>query len=103
MKIDPDKSAFACSATDQDEGSFGVPIRFWLAAHAPEHKTWNFEPSMPPRPKPEYPGETRDLDEEPINIKELNAYDDERVRQMAIQWPFAWADAMIAEANREKA
>jgi hypothetical protein len=33
----------------------------------------------------------------------MSAWDDRREKAIAIQWPFVWAEAMIAEYNRRMA
>lgn len=104
----------------------GMTLRDYLAAHAPaEPQPW-FEPAMPPRPTvPPMPAfdeeERRDLDrlgdwiedyevservleyarQRGAAIKAQEAWDLEKRRQRYIQWPWAWADAMLAEREKE--
>lgn len=88
--------------------TFGMSLRDYFAAHAPtEYASW-YAPKMPPRPAViydhEHPNEhrcTREWDCVPVNVDELRAYDDERRLQLELQWPYAWADAMIAERKRQ--
>jgi len=79
-----------------------MSLRDYFAAHAPSDHAWWFEPQMPSRPQPQYdhdhPNETRchyDADCLRVNDTELRAYDDERRKQYELQWPYAWADAML--------
>jgi hypothetical protein len=96
---------------DGDEPAFpqvgfnGLTIRDYFAAHAPRRPYVWFEPKMRPRPKPHYdhdhPNE-RKYEERligctPVNELELAEYDDERHRQILLQWPYFYADAIIAE------
>lgn len=37
----------------------------------------------------------REGDEVPCNWKEMNDWDTERSKQVNIQWPWVWADAML--------
>ena len=81
----------------------GVNVREYFAARAPEEPQGWFEPVMPPRPKTKwspYQTATEAWEEagvcEPSNVAEITAWDNERSRQRHIQWPFAWADAVLA-------
>lgn len=82
----------------------GMTLRDYFAAHAPtDYHSW-FAPRMPLRPAPDFsdhdhPNEPRCLGEwdcVAVNADVLSAYDDERRRQCELQWPYAWADAMLA-------
>lgn len=115
--------AFPAQHFDLAEGEHGLTIRDWFAAHAPfEPQPW-FEPTMP-MPRPKLPLRPTDFtDEERVELegwgdyydtkdlksprvkeyatafdaakKESVAWDKEAVRQRYVQWPFAWADAML--------
>lgn len=83
---------------DQAEGNStcfgykGMSLRDYFAAHAPAvGPLWSFPVRMPcQRPKPDI------VDKEWMNSKEIEAWDDEKARQKLIQWPWVWADAMLA-------
>jgi hypothetical protein len=82
----------------------GMSLRDYFAAHAPRDWPEWYQPTMPPRPAIEWghdhPHEPRcrsSYDCIAINLDELEAYDRERRRQFSLQWPYAWADAMLAE------
>lgn len=78
----------------------GVPLRLWLAVHAPAEPTWPFVPVMPsPRPKAEWTKNDRDG---PVNRKEIREYEAEFKKQQLVQWPFAWADEMLAEYEKRR-
>jgi hypothetical protein len=85
----------------------GMSLRDYFAAHAPtEYPNW-YAPTLSPRPAPlfdhDHPNERqcqREFDCRAVNADELSAYDDERRRQYELQWPYAYADAMIAERKK---
>jgi hypothetical protein len=84
----------------------GMSLRDYFAAHAPRKPQAWFEPSMPPCPEPIY-----DHDHgietvgcygydgcqlcAPTNARERMAWRDEFSKQVFVQWPYAWADAML--------
>lgn len=80
----------------------GMSLRDYFAAHAPK-RVWNhFHPDMPPRPEPEW-GDTKPddrWDASPFNWREIDAWKTERARQVELQWPYFYADAMLAERRR---
>lgn len=85
----------------------GMTLRDYFATHAPSDAQSWFEPKIQPRPSPEYdhdhPNERRchnGFDCPPVNAEALHAYDDERRKQYELQWPYAWADAMLAERSK---
>ena len=76
----------------------GMTLRDWFAGHAPVSPLWNFTPMMPtPRPLPLPILDGYDL---PANSDQLRAWDKESDRQAAIQWPWAWADAILAARSK---
>lgn len=83
-------------------GTTGMSLRDYFAAHAPaDYHSW-FTPTMPERPAPQFdhdhPNERRcqqEFDCHAVNAEELSAYDDARREQYELQWPYAWADAML--------
>lgn len=82
-----------CDSGDVRQPSPGMMLRDYFAAHAPEGQLWYFEPQMEtkrPAPMP-----MREGDEVPCNWKEMNDWDTERSKQVNIQWPWVWADAML--------
>jgi len=85
----------------------GMSLRDVFAVHAPsEPQAW-FTPTMKEdRPVPvKLNGVIVDSDD-PVfdakcaNIKEVREFDKEYAKQTSIQWPYAWADAQIAERER---
>lgn len=77
----------------------GMDLRTYMAAHAPECPAWDFEPVMPSaRPQPVMtPGA------ECANDREIYDWDRERNKQLAIQWPWVWADAVLAARDQQPA
>lgn len=98
----------------QDAASWqghGMTLRDYFAAHAPaEPQPW-FTPVMPPMPKPDPAwklcgvccGGGECLGWTPCDkakIVAFNAADNEwqsdQIKQRYVQWPYAWADALLA-------
>jgi hypothetical protein len=80
----------------------GMTLRDYFAAHAPRKRASWFTPTMPPKPEAiwdhEHPTEVCYLrDCQPVNFQERFEWTVERQRQYELQWPYAWADAMIAQ------
>lgn len=104
----------------------GMSLRDYFAAHAPAAPWPWFEPTMPSPPSqpawadlPDGPlrEEARKLAiEELVDAEtpegeawlarqrqawfERQSWESDRVRQRLIQWPYAWADAMLAQRAR---
>jgi hypothetical protein len=94
--------AFDPTVLDRPRRDDGGPaslmtLRDYFAAHAPEIPASWFTPMRPPRPAPEWPDGADRLDSEPINWADLYAWDRDSKRLTYVQWPYAWADAMIAQ------
>lgn len=80
-------------------GEQGMSVRDYLAAHAPNEPLWGFKPQMPSdRPKAVY-GESEESLKE--SQEAMNAWEDEYSKQVAIQWRWAYADAMLAEREKQ--
>lgn len=91
----------------------GMSLRDYFAAHAPaEPQPW-FLPKMPHRPESSYIGEDgtiypswRDAERACGDLwsngsaDEQDAWDREQAKQRFIQWPYAWADAMLDARER---
>lgn len=76
----------------------GMSLRDFFIAHAPaEPQPW-FEPKVPPRPEGEKPSTASSV----LLGLPPSAWEIERAKQRYIQWPAAWADAMLAERERVK-
>jgi hypothetical protein len=74
-----------------------ITLRQYYIAHAPKEPQMWFKPKMPiARPEPIMEAGS------PLNFKELFAWDDEYTKQLHIQWPAAWADAMIEHEKGKK-
>ena len=124
QKIDDGGPAFACPNSTTTEGVCenhhqpGMSLRDYLAAHAPEAPDW-FQPTTPPKPKSvwvhsEVPGMTYDTPREALqackevhgyendeevsdqNAQARRAWEDMREKEKVLQWPYAYADAVLA-------
>ncbi|ANI33826.1 hypothetical protein AA098_10170 [Pseudomonas sp. JY-Q] len=75
----------------------GMNLRDFFAAHAPSNPPAWFEPVMD-SPEPAFNGVRDEETMEFIttNEDEIQAWKVERYKQQAIQWPYAWADLMLA-------
>lgn len=98
--------AFPFQFEDQTAGPFvrahGMSLRDYFAAHAPRKRASWFMPTIPPKPEAvwdhEHPAETCYLrDCQPVNFQERFEWTVERQRQYELQWPYAYADAMLRE------
>lgn len=84
----------------------GMSLRDYFAAHAPAQPWPWFQPSMPPKPDETWSdfhtsGQCGDFCEcLPENYQARHAWNEERNRQQVIQWPYGYADAMLAERER---
>ena len=93
----------------------GMTLRDYFIAHAPaEPQPW-FMPAMPPAPDMTIwigsSGKIYDSEISAINSKEMtirpvagdeyDAWRNEQVKQRYIQWPAAWADAMLKAREAE--
>lgn len=98
---------------DHGDGAWaqdGMTLLDYFAARAPlEPQSW-FEPVMSgPRPEAKYdhdhPNAPRCCGEfecAPTNAAERSAWLDDYRRQYVVQWPYAWASAMLTERARAK-
>lgn len=78
----------------------GMTLRDYFAAHAPAEPQHWFRPVVSERPRAIYHeghGGEHCWDCSPENYRELEEYDAERRKLALVQWPYAWADAMLAE------
>ena len=71
-----------------------MSLRDYFIAHAPAEPQCWFVPEMPPRP------EAITEDGRCVNAKSIDDYDREYNKQRFVQWPAAWADAMIEARKR---
>jgi len=78
----------------------GMSLRDYFAAHAPAEQEWSFEPTMPTKRPTPHLEENNSGDRVCVNQQEVDAWDRERRKQVAIQWPWVWADAMLAERGK---
>lgn len=89
------------------EFQFGMSLRDYFAAHAPRKPQDWYEPVMPPKPEPEYDHE-HSYDRHgcysiidgsqtcaALNAAERRRWDAEWRKQHRVQWPYAYADAML--------
>ena len=88
-------------------------LRDQFACHAPQPPPDWFVPDVGPRPKDDWrcrhkpdwrydSYEAADADGLPWNAAELpiEVYEEHVKRQKGIQWPYAWADLMLAEKKK---
>lgn len=92
-----------------DIGCPGLSIRDYFIAHAPAEPQQWFRPTMPPCPVPHLVGHdgrtyatTLDAERacgedgfEDRNYEAINDWQRECAKQRYVQWPAAWADAML--------
>ncbi len=124
QKIETGGPAFPVSTAKASEGHQdghstwqfpGMTLRDYFIAHAPaEPQPW-FMPAMPPAPNMTIwmgsSGKIYDSEISAINSKEMtirhvagdeyDAWRNEQVKQRYIQWPAAWADAMLKAREAE--
>ncbi len=98
-RINDGGPAFPVSVADNTwMANRGMTLRDWFAGQAPDRVKYDFPVRMDmPRPEPIETG----IDGYPANSEEISAWDEEHDRQRAIQWPYVWADAMLAERDKE--
>lgn len=81
----------------RDSNQTGLSVRDYFAAHAPVLCPRWFAPKMETdRPKPEH----SPIDGLVENSADLDSWNEESMKEASRQWPYAWADMMLAE--REK-
>ena len=86
-----------------DNGSDAIrrmSIRSNFAATAPEEPLWDFSVMIGPRPDPQWKPEDKEHYYPPLNERELDAYDNEYKKQQYSQWPWVWADAVLAAQEK---
>jgi hypothetical protein len=77
----------------------------YFAAHAPDHPQPWFQPVMP-TPEPDvfaYKGAARTKEEIAQREAEALTWRLERDKQRWVQWPYAWAQQMIAQRQENEA
>lgn len=92
--------------SDQQHVFFGMTLRDYFAAHAPEKPQKWFTPTMPPKPDPIWPCSLtsqhiegchcQESEAMPENWQERHDYGLMAECERLLQWPYAWADAMLA-------
>ena len=83
----------------ESEAEFLTALSDWFAGQAPDEPTWHFEPVMSePRPTPQMEGQIEDRI--CVNAQEVREWEDERDCQRAKQWPYAWANEMLAQRSK---
>lgn len=111
--------AFPTTGLRADDGILyapllGMTLRDYFAAVAPEASSW-FKPAMPnDRPKCNWVadeggkvyGSAYEAEKEcgdchhDANAEAAREWDDEYNKQREIQWPYVWADFMLAERSK---
>lgn len=92
-----DHDTFQPSSVDEARRLMsGMDLRDYFAAHAPSIPFAWFEPVMNSK-EPEFAG-VRNTSGEFVstNRDEIDAWKLEHYKQQCIQWPYAWADLMLA-------
>ena len=92
----------------------GRTYRQWLAAHAPHEPAFWFKPKMPPKPESAWRDSSGNLYVDGIsevyrngvieqlhdaNQEAVEAWERQRRIAFTAQWPWAWADAVLAAEN----
>ncbi|PXV54185.1 hypothetical protein SAMN04487785_11436 [Dyella jiangningensis] len=91
----------------------GMSLRDYFAAHAPDPQAW-FSPDMPPKPTSDWVSDDglthyftwQDAQREcgdcyyDANRDAIAQWEAEYSKQWCVQWPYAWADAML-KARKE--
>ena len=97
MSAYDDEPAFPINGAVADNQFNGMSLRDYFAAHAPWPPQRWFKPSMPTeRPEPmTYRGGARTREELDANGTAIQAWDEELAKQMYVQWPYAYADAVL--------
>ena len=104
MSSEPENPAFPYVVPeDWKELCHGITVREYFAAHAPAPPDW-FAPVVPKQPEPIYgvsdaPGGRLQTLE---SVKQQQAWDRNYLMQQVAQWPWAWADAVLAAADTNK-
>ncbi|HKD99570.1 MAG TPA: hypothetical protein VKE69_01065 [Planctomycetota bacterium] len=76
-------------------------LRNALAAHAPFPPQWNEAPVMDTaRPEPETTNDPETGARIVVNHGALDAWDREAAHRRRLEWPFVWADAVLAAGDR---
>lgn len=89
---------FPCSADQVARGFEGLRMRDLIAIFAPPSPTFGFHPQMPyPRPTA---CEPIDCNGYPANARAIEEWDQRFADETAKQWPYVWADAMLAARRR---
>lgn len=84
------------SSTETFGDFAGMSLRDYFAAHAPSIPYAWFEPVMGSE-RPEFEGVRNASGEfESTNQDVIDAWKLEHYKQQCIQWPYAWADLMVA-------
>ena len=78
----------------------GMTLLDYFATRAPTNQTFAFETAMP-TPCPE--SQWVEGQPKPINAFAIAEWEHEYIRQTMIQWPWVWAEAMLAERERREA
>jgi hypothetical protein len=127
-----DKPAFPSSEKNGDglhhHSHLGLTLRQYLIAHAPHKPQRWFEPAFQPKPGPFVGPEVSDqqkheafrlqhgyIDRASVStesaaysdfttasLKEITEWTIARDKARYLQWPAAWADAILAELEKEK-
>lgn len=79
-----------------------MDLRTYFAARAPKKPAAWFEPVVPPCPKEEYDhdhAKCEYCEAMPSNWQAISEWRGYREEATAVQWPWAWADAVLAAAE----
>jgi hypothetical protein len=95
-------NAFPLPQTSTTPAEYGMTLRDYFAAGAPaEPQSWFWPQPLTPRPDAVWPyGQTKAFrSDEPINMAEINAWDQAQILRRHALWPWAWADFVIAHRD----
>ncbi len=73
----------------------GMSLRDYFAAHAPHEPQFWFKPIMQSKCPETIWDRGMQYENYPTNEREIQNWRDEYDKQRFIQWPMAWADAML--------
>ena len=81
----------------------GMSLRDYFAAHAPDSVQWDFVVrGFEKRPEVQRAESGPSGEIVVLNEREVSKWDVDRDNERMRQWPYVWADAMLAERRKGK-